>query len=58
MIATNIGELIEILKTMDPKGTVMTIEPPFDGVKVIPQANGSVLFGRPREPESKCAPVS
>lgn len=58
MIASNVGELIDILKKLDPSARVLTTEPPFDGLRVIDQANGSFLFCRPREPESKGAAPS
>ena len=58
MIAKNVGELIEVLKSLDPSARIFTIDPPFDGLKVVDQENGSFLFCRPREPESKTAPVS
>jgi hypothetical protein len=57
MIAKNVGELIDILKSLDPAARVLTIEPPFDGLKIVVQENGSFLFCRPREPESKSAGV-
>lgn len=55
MVANNVGELIEILKSLDPSARVFTIDPPFDGLKVVDQDNGSFLFCRPRAPESKSA---
>lgn len=58
MIASNVGELIDILKKLDPSAKVLTTEPPFDGLKVVNQKNGSFLFCRPREPESKSAAIS
>lgn len=58
MVASNVGELIEILKKLDPAARVLTTEPPFDGLKVVNQENGSFLFCRPREPESKAAALS
>lgn len=48
MIARNVGELIEILKKLDPSARVLSIEPPFDGVKVMNQGGDSFLICRPR----------
>lgn len=48
MIANTVGELIGLLQKMDPAGRVYTIEPPFDGLKLVPQGDGAVLFSRPR----------
>lgn len=58
MIATNIGELIRHLETLDPNARIYTIDPPFDGLKLVPQSDGAILFCRPREPESKAAATS
>jgi len=58
MIARNVGELIDILKKLDPSARVFTINPPFDGLKLVDQENGSFLFCRPREPESRTASSS
>lgn len=53
MIAKNVGELVAALKKMDQAARVFTIEPPFDGVKLVDQSDGSILICRPRGPESK-----
>ena len=58
MIAKNVGELIDILKKLDPTARVLTIDPPFEGLKVVDQENGSFLFCRPRTPETKATPHS
>jgi hypothetical protein len=58
MVASNVGELIEILKQLDPAARILTTEPPFDGLKVVNQGNGSFLFCRPREPELKAAALT
>lgn len=58
MVASNVGELIEILKTLNPKARIYTIEPPFDGLRLVKQDDDTVLFCRPREPELKAAGVS
>lgn len=57
MIASNVGELIEHLKSLNPTARIYTIEPPFDGLKMVKQSDGAILFCRPREPESKAAPA-
>lgn len=58
MIASNVGELIEALKSLDPKARIYTIEPPFDGLRMVTQTDGAILFCRPREPEQKSQPAS
>lgn len=58
MIANNVGELIEALKTLNPTARIYTIDPPFDGLRLVEQGDGAILFCRPREPESKAAPVA
>lgn len=58
MVASNVGELIEALKTLDPAARIYTIEPPFDGLRMVKQSDGAVLFCRPREPELKAGAVS
>lgn len=55
MIANNVGELIETLKSLDPKARVYTIEPPFDGLKLVKQDDGAFLFCRPRDPKQNLA---
>ena len=57
MIVSNVGELIEHLKSLKPTARIYTIEPPFDGLKMVEQSDGAILFCRPREPESKATPV-
>lgn len=58
MIANTAGQLIDILSKLDPDTVVMTIDPPFDGVKVVPQGDGKALICRPRAPESKSTPAT
>lgn len=53
MIASNVGELIEALKTLNSAARICTIDPPFDGLRLVEQGDGAILFCRPREPESK-----
>jgi hypothetical protein len=57
MIATNVGELIEALKTLNPTARIYTIDPPFDGLRLVEQGDGAILFCRPSEPE-KATPAS
>jgi hypothetical protein len=52
VVCNTVGELIAALSKIPPETIPIGIEPPFDGIKVVPQTNGKVLFGRPREPES------
>jgi hypothetical protein len=58
MIAGNVGELINILKSLDPRARIYTIEPPFDSLKIVEQGDGTFLFCRPREPVSKSQAVA
>lgn len=53
MIASNVGELVAHLKTLDQTARVLSIDPPFDGVKLVPQDSGAILICRPRAPEFK-----
>lgn len=46
MKAKNVGELATILKQEDQGARIFTIEPPFDGVKLVKQGDGSFLFCR------------
>ena len=57
MVASNVGELIALLSSMDKSARIYTTEPPFDGVKLVPQNDGAVLVCRPGEPESKSQPA-
>lgn len=58
MIASNVGELIEALKTLNPSAKIYTIAPPFDGLRLVEQGDGAILFCRPKEPETKAATVA
>ena len=53
MIATNVGELIEVLKTLNPAARIYAIDPPFDGLRLVEQGDGAILFCRPKNPDSK-----
>jgi hypothetical protein len=44
MIAQTVEELIRILKTLRPNAVPVSIEPMFNGVKVIPNENGTVTI--------------
>lgn len=57
MIANNVGELINALKTLNPEARIYTIDPPFDGLRLVEQSDGAILFCRPREPQSKSSPA-
>ena len=57
MIATNVGELIEALKNLDPAARIYTIDPPFDGLRLVEQGDGAILFCRPKESEAKAERV-
>lgn len=46
MIAKTVAELVEILRTQDQGARIYTIEPPFDGVKLVKQGDGAILFSR------------
>jgi hypothetical protein len=56
MLASNVGELIEALKNLNPKARIYTIDPPFEGLRLVEQGDGAILICRPREPESKSKP--
>lgn len=53
-VAETIGNLMALLGMFDPHRTPVTIEPPFTGVRVIPQESGSILIAPP--PREKRAP--
>ncbi len=57
MIANNVGELINALKTLNPSARVYTIDPPFDGLRLVEQSDGAILLCRPRKPKSKSRPA-
>lgn len=46
MKANNVGELVDLLKKMDQTARIYTIEPPFDGIKLVKQGDGAILFCR------------
>ena len=52
MIAATVGELIDLLKKVDPASRVYTIEPPFNGVKLSKQGDGTILICR-TQPQTK-----
>ena len=47
MICRTVAELIVELQKLPPETVPLSLEPPFDGVRLVPDANGKVLFGRP-----------
>lgn len=57
MIATTVSELVSILQTMSPSARIYTIEPPFDGVKLVEQGDGAILICRPRS-ETRGSPAT
>lgn len=57
IVVSNVGELIEALKLFPEDAGIYTMEPPFDGLAIVPQSDGALLFIRPREPERKMAVV-
>jgi hypothetical protein len=51
MEAKTVAELIAVLETLPREATVFTRSPPFTGVIVIPQENGSVGIFEPSPEE-------
>lgn len=47
MICKTVGELIAELQKLPSETVPISLEPPFNGVKLVPDHNGKVLFGRP-----------
>ena len=47
MICKTVAELIAELQKLPPETIPISIDPPFDGVKIVGQENGKVLFCRP-----------
>lgn len=47
MICRTVSEIITELQKLPPETTPISLEPPFDGVALVAQSNGKVLFGRP-----------
>lgn len=43
-ICHTVAELIEFLGELDPNAVVMSHEPPFTGVYVVPQSTGQILI--------------
>jgi Iap family predicted aminopeptidase len=43
-IVRTAGELIEALKAFDPASKLISHEPPFTGVQLVEQGNGSILL--------------
>jgi len=43
-IARTVIDLIEVLQRLDPGALVISHEPPFTGVQVVPQGDGSVYI--------------
>jgi hypothetical protein len=47
VVVCTVGELIEALEKFPPEYGVIALEPPFTGVKLVPQASGKILFSAP-----------
>lgn len=47
MIIRTVGELIKELEKLPSSTIPISLEPPFDGIKLVPQGNGKVLFSSP-----------
>lgn len=53
-IVKTVGEMVEALQKLPPEWRVISLEPPFTGVKIVNQESGSILFAAPpREDYSK-----
>ena len=52
IMITTTEELIKELKTWPPETKVFTSAPPFTGVRIIPQINGSVMIASVEAPSS------
>lgn len=44
VICRNAGELIKALAEFEAGATVFASEPPFTGIKLVPQSNGKLLI--------------
>jgi hypothetical protein len=60
-MASTVADLIEELKAFPPEARVISLEPPFTGVRVVDQDNGSLLLCAPERDhreEKMCCAVS
>ena len=49
MIAKTVSELTALLASLPPDAVVFSVEPPFSGVKLVPQDSGGVLVAPIRD---------
>jgi hypothetical protein len=49
IVCKTIGEVIEVLRRFPPTATVMSREPPFDSLVIVPQNGGGILFSSDHE---------
>jgi hypothetical protein len=57
MLVRTVEEMIDALKTFEPSAPVISLLPPFTGVRLIEQSDGKVLFATPASDPDKNLPT-